>query len=95
MVPSLGTVQRETNCRRQALPPFGNDSKLYSEGVQTEGRREKRYKLMITSRIDHSVEAIKNIIKTSVNPTSMKVGICALKSLWDGRVLIETKAKRK
>jgi hypothetical protein len=61
--------------------------------VQTEGKREKRYKLTITSRTDHPVEAIKNIIKTSINPTSTKVGICALKSLRDGRVFMETKSK--
>jgi hypothetical protein len=35
----------------------------------------------------------KNIIKTSLNPTNMKVGICALKSLRDGRVILETKIK--
>jgi len=34
-----------------------------------------------------------NIIKTSVNITSMKVGICALKSLRDGRIIVETKSK--
>ena len=35
----------------------------------------------------------KNIIITSVNPTSMQVGISALKSLRDGRFIMETKSK--
>ena len=92
MAPSLDTVPSETNCVRQVLTPVGNDRKPYSEAVQS-GRREKRFRLTITSRTDHSVEAIKNIINRSVNPTSKKVGICALKSLRDGRVLMETKSK--
>lgn len=71
----------------------GRGGKLFSEAVRTEGRREKRYRLMITSRTNHSGDAIKNIIKTSVNPTSMQVGICALKSLKNGRVIMETKSK--
>jgi len=95
VAPSLDTVRRETNCAGQVPTSVGKDRKLYSEAVQTEGRKEKRYKLMMTSRTDHSVEAIKNIIKTSVNPTSMKVGVCALKSLQDGRVLMEMKSKEK
>ena len=66
---------------------------MYSEAVRTEGRREKRYGLMITSRTNHSGDAIKDIVKTSINPTTMKVGICALKSLRDGRVIMETKSK--
>jgi len=48
---------------------------------------------MITSRTNHSGDAIKDIVKTSINPTTMKVGICALKSLRDGRVIMETKSK--
>lgn len=71
----------------------GRGGKLFSEAVRTEGRREKRYRLMITSRTNHSGDAIKNIIKTSVNTTSMQVGICALKSLKNGRVIMETKSK--
>jgi hypothetical protein len=48
---------------------------------------------MVTSKTDHSGDAIKDIIKTSVNPTNMKVGIYALQSLRDGRVIMETKSK--
>jgi hypothetical protein len=89
----MDTVRREKTIERQVPAPIGKDRKLYAEAARSEGRREKCYKLLISSRTDHSVEAIKNIIKTNVNPTSMKVGICALKSLRDGRVLMETKSK--
>jgi hypothetical protein len=57
-------------------------------------RRGKRYKLMITSRTNHSGDAIKNITKTSVNPTSMKVGICAIKSLWMAELSWKLTARR-
>jgi ribosomal protein L29 len=93
VAPSMDTLRRETDIANQVPSPVGNAGKLYSEAVRAEGGREKRYKLKITSRTNHSGDAIKNIIKTSVNPTSMKVGICALKSLWDGRVIMETKSK--
>jgi hypothetical protein len=61
--------------------------------VKTEGSAEKRYKLMVRSKTNHSSDEIKNIIRTSINPTNMKIGICAFRSLRDGRVLLETKSK--
>jgi hypothetical protein len=78
---------------RHVLPPGGNSRKLYSKAVKVEGTVDKRYELMVKSQTNHSSETIKNIIKTNINPTSMKVGICAFRSLWDGRVLLETKSK--
>ena len=50
---------------------------------------EKRYKLMVKSKLDLSTEEVKTTLLTNINPTSMKVGIRSLKSLKDGRVLIE------
>ena len=90
----MDTVRRETDIANLVPAPVGNAGKLYSEAVRAEGRREKRYQLIITSRTNHSGDAIKNIIKTNVNPTSMKVGIRALKSLRDGRVIILTVIRR-
>ena len=49
---------------------------------------QKRFKLMVKSRLERSTE-VKNVLRTKVNPTEMKVGIKTLKSLKDGRVLIE------
>jgi hypothetical protein len=64
VAPSMDTVRGEKTSERQVPAPIGNDRKLYAEAARSEGRREKRYKLLISSRTDHSVEAIKNIIKT-------------------------------
>jgi hypothetical protein len=58
-----------------------------------EDNTDKRYKLMVKSRTNHSAEIIKNIIKSSINPTRMKIGICAFRSLQNGRVLLEIKSK--
>lgn len=67
--------------------------KLYSEVVTDAGKKEKRYKVFIKSRRDQTGEDIKKVIKTNVNPTNVKVGVCAMKSLRDGRVMIETSSK--
>jgi hypothetical protein len=71
----------------------GTTGKLYSEIVKADARKEKRFRLTVTTTSDHSGDAIKDIIKTNVNPTSIKVGVCAIKSLRDGTVIIETKSK--
>ena len=93
--PSLDPVPRQTTGARQVLPPDGKARKLYAEvaKTKTEGSAEKRYRLLAKSKTNHSGEEIKNIIRTSINSTSMKVGICAFRSLRDGRVLLETKSK--
>jgi len=60
---------------------------MYSEAVSA--NVEKRYKLMVKSKLGLSTEEVKNALRTKVNPTEMKVGIKTLKSLKDGRVLNE------
>jgi len=64
------------------LPSIGRAKKLYSEAVNTCG--DKQYKLLVKSKVNLSTEAIKNALKTNVNPTAMKIGIKACKSLKDG-----------
>jgi hypothetical protein len=44
---------------------------------------------LVKPRSNQSTEAIKSVLKTKFNTTEMEVGIKALKSLKDGRVLIE------
>jgi hypothetical protein len=60
---------------------------LYSEAVSA--RAEKRYKLTVKSNLDISTEEVKNVLRANVNPTAMKVVIRTLKSLKDGRILID------
>jgi hypothetical protein len=86
--PSRGrTGQTPLSSMNQQLPSFGCVKKLYSEGLSTDV--DKRYKLTVKSKFNHSTETIKNVLKTKVNPTEMKVGIKSFKFLKDGRVLIE------
>jgi hypothetical protein len=92
VVPPPYQIRHEHRGARQLLPSEGR-RKLYSEAAKAEGMVNKRYKVTVKTRTNHSPEAIKNIIKTSINPTNMKVGICAFRSQRDGRVLLETKSK--
>ena len=64
---------------------------MYSEAVRAS--TESRYKLMVKSKLDLSTEEVKNVLKTNVNRAVMKVGIRTLKSLKDGRILIEAGTK--
>ena len=72
---------------KHVLPLAGGAEKLYAE-VASESI-EKRYKIMVKTKSDQSPETIKSILKSKINPTEMKIGVKSLKSLRDGRVLIE------
>jgi hypothetical protein len=91
--PSRDTARKEQTTGRQMQASAGSTEKLYSEILKANSRREKRFRLTVSTKSDHSGDAIKDIIKTSVNPTSIKVGVCAIKTLRDGRVIMETKSK--
>ena len=86
LTPSGGPSKLTCSTHHQ-LTPCGGPRKLYSE-VADESV-EKRFKLMVKSKLELSTEEVKNVLRTKVNPTAMKVGIKTLKSLKDGRVLIE------
>jgi len=63
--------------RRQGNVP--NDSKIY--------------KLFVKSKNDESAEYIRTLPKSKVNPTQLKVGTSALKTLKNGQLLIESDKK--
>ncbi|PSN32066.1 hypothetical protein C0J52_19814 [Blattella germanica] len=72
----------------------GHQSQLFSDVVCSVGQKvEKRYKVMVSSKIRESTEAMKTTLKTKIHLTMINVGIKTLKSLKDGRVLIETGSK--
>ena len=74
--------------------PGGERRNLYSEVVGSAAHKvEKRYKLMVSSKIKESAEAMKTTLKAKIDPITIKVGIKTFKSLKDGRVLIETGSK--
>jgi len=77
---------------RQVLPPYDNYPKLYSDAVA--GQEEKKYKLSLRTKDNHTPDKIKRPLKAKVNPTEINVGILALKTLRDGRILIEAGSKK-
>ena len=85
--PSRGGMGRTTSAPHYQLPPSGGPKKLYSEAVIASA--EKIYKFMVKSKLDLSTEEVRNVLRTNVNPTVMKVDIRTLKSLNNGRILIE------
>jgi hypothetical protein len=54
---------------------------------------DRKFKITIRSKENHTPETIRELIKTKINPTEMKVGINTFKALKDGRILIETGSK--
>jgi len=73
------------------LPPHKHSPKqnykLYSDIVA--GREEKKFTLTLRTKDNHTPEGIIRVLKEKVNPAEIKVGITSLKTLRDGRILIE------
>ena len=51
------------------------------------------YKWFVKSKNNQSAEYTRTLLKSEVNPTEMKVGIDALKTLKNGQLLIEIEKK--
>jgi hypothetical protein len=51
------------------------------------------YKLVVKSKNNQNAEYTRTLLKSKVNPTQMKVGISALKTLKNGQLLIESEKK--
>jgi hypothetical protein len=51
------------------------------------------YKMFVKATNNQSAEYIRTLLKAKVNPTQMKVGIRALKTLKNGQLLIESDKK--
>ena len=77
---------------RQVLTPHDNHPKLYSDAVA--GRAENKFKLSLRTKDKHTSDEINRLFKSKVNATEINVGISALKTLRDGRILIEAGSKR-
>ena len=67
-------------------------ARLYSEALGGKFN-QKRYKLTVTSKDSKSPDTIKDILKSNINPTEIRVGISSLKSLRNGKVQIEADNK--
>ena len=73
LTPSGGPSNLTTCSTHRQLTPFGGPRKLYSEVVGESV--EKRFKLMVKSKLELSTEEVKKVLRTKFNPTAMKVGI--------------------
>jgi len=74
---------------RQILPSEDRRRKLFSEVLKDDGG--KRYRITVKGKDNTQLtEQIKSQMKKDINPTDIKVGIKTLKTLRDGRILIET-----
>jgi hypothetical protein len=76
----------------------GRTRKRYSDVVADRGQGNlpygsKIYKLFVRSKNNQSAEYTRTLLKPKVNPTQMKVGISALKTLKNGQLLIESEKK--
>ena len=73
-------------------PPGVGGRNLFTEIVANGGTAQK-FSMKVTSKDKQTSETIKEIFKTNINPTEIKVGINALKALRNGKVLIERNTK--
>jgi len=66
--------------------------KLYSEALRGKVKHTL-HTLTVSSKESKSDDTIKEILKSNINPTKIKVGINALKTLRNGKVQIEAQNK--
>ena len=91
---SSSTTQGPVRVNTKAVaPPGGEGRKLFTE-ILANGRTAKRFTITVTSKDKQTSETINEILKTNINPTQIKVGINALKTLRNRKALIEQTLKR-
>jgi hypothetical protein len=67
-------------------PPSGGRKKIYAEALSI--KEELLYKLPVKSKSNQPADAVKKILKSSIDPIDMKIGIRSFKGLKDGKALI-------
>jgi hypothetical protein len=67
-------------------------TRLYSDALRGKCKQE-RYVLTVTSSDKESTETIKDILKSKIKPTEIRVGINSLKARRNGSIQIETGSK--
>ena len=95
----LDSLVRRTDNTSVVIPEATTQivkKKMYSEvlsGNKQDNAGQKTFKLTVRSKISHSIDHIKYLVKTKFNPVDMKIGITTFKGLRNGRLLIETQNK--
>ena len=77
-------------------PPSLGGATNYSRavcGLPQEGGCEKTYKLVITSKLNESADAMKTVLKRNINPTKLGVGVHNLKATKNNRIIIKSKKR--
>ena len=86
---SIGAApERDTTGSMNGPPSSGGRVKQYAQVLA--GKNGTRYKLTVRTKDNQTTETVKKIIKSSIDPTQMKIGIRTFKGLQNGKVLIET-----
>ena len=91
VAPSLEhTKQSQSTEARQIVLSGGGRKKLFSEVVKNQDE-DKRYRITLKPKEeDITPEQIKLQLKKTINPTDIKVGIKAVKTIGDKGLIIET-----
>jgi hypothetical protein len=96
-VTSLGSQVTSKDIDWNVAPSVGRTKERYSDVVADRPGNvpfdNKIYKLFVKSKNNQSAEYTRTLRKSKVNPTQMKVGISALKTLKNGQLLIESEKK--
>ena len=93
VAPSVDRMQApDTRTRDTQHPPSGRRMEPYSDIVAGRGNN-KKFKVIIRAKGNQTSETTKELIKTKLNPTELKVGVITFKALRDGRILIEVGSK--
>ena len=97
-VTSLGLKMNSKDSAWKVAYSSGSTKRSYSD-VLADRRQgnvpndSKMYKLFVKSKNGQSAEFIRTLRKSKVNPTQLKLGISALKTLKNGHLLIESDKK--
>jgi len=92
VAPSLDNTQQSESTGARQIVTFGGGgiNKLFSEVVTNQGNN-KRYRITLKQKKENiTPEQIKSQLKRRLNPTDIKVGIQAVKSIRDKGLIIET-----
>ena len=90
---TAGRVGAPSDAEAAMQHKAGTDhGKLYSEALRGKVKHT-HHKLTVSSKESKSADTIKEILKSNINPTEIKVGINALKTLINGKVQIEAQNK--
>jgi hypothetical protein len=92
VAPSIGNTSVPTrDGTLTSTPPSGGRKKLYAQALS--GKKGIPCKLTVKSKNNQPADAVKNILKSSIDPIDMKICIRTFKGLTDGKVIIEADTK--